>query len=76
MFWNKIPKKSIKVTTAQIKLELGIVVKENFYLQCLKVCKSNIFANFIEVFQILRRYFLRVAFHIKRKTIFIFENYC
>lgn len=30
-FWNEIPKKSIKVTTAQIKLGLGVVVKENFY---------------------------------------------
>ena len=38
--------------TVQIKLEWGVVVKENFYLQCLKFCKSSLFTNFIEVFQI------------------------
>jgi len=37
--------------TDQIKLEWEVVIKENFYLQCLKFCKSNLFTNFI-VFQI------------------------
>ena len=42
--------------TDQIKLEWEVVIKENFYLQCLKFCKSNLFTNFI-VFQIKKKYF-------------------
>ena len=55
--------------TAQIKLEWGVVVKENFYLQCLKFCKSSLFTNFIEVFQIKK--ILRVFSH-KKKVYFYF----
>ena len=38
--------------TAQIKLKWGVVVKENFYIQCLNFCKSKLSTNSIEVFQI------------------------
>ena len=59
--------------TDQIKLEWEVVIKENFYLRCLKFCKSNLFTNFI-VFQIKKNIF--EFFHMKRKSIFIFENCC